>query len=351
MCPELGIHTDGGKARDGVDFVEDDFPVSLADKEIDARKALASDCAECLFCGLSELEGDFLRDSSRDVQNGGSVNILGFIGVKLDNRHQLADHTGCLRMLVAQHCGFYLLHLLDAFLNHCLVVLFQCGLAGSQQLAAVMRLAYSYRGTCICRLHKHRVAQLFLCLTGKLLKILHLAFVHYHPLCHLDAVGLQNGVGHLFIHAVCARDCVTADKRNPCQLEQALNGSVLSVFSVQYREADVHLDQLPAVLSQKQDSFMRAVRRNNSGSQASVLFPALAGDFLILSGIFHPASVLGNADSQHLILLRQVFQNRLGRHQRNIVLAGNASEQYGDSGFIFAHKGHSFFSVFSCIYM
>ena len=183
-----------------------------------------------------------------------------------------------------------------------------------------MRLAYAHRGACVCRFYKHWVAQLLLRLLSKGVKVLHLFVVHSQPFCHLDAMRLQDGVGHLLIHAVGAGDGITSYKRDARQLEQTLDGAVLAVFTVQHREADVHRRQLPAVAAQQQKAFVGAVRRQDSGAQTFVLFPCSACNFIIFAGVLHPASVLCDADSQHLVLLRQVCQHRFHRHQRNLML-------------------------------
>ena len=72
--------------------------------------------------------------------------------------------------------------------------------------------------------------------------------------------------------------------------------------------------------AQQQKALVGAVRRQDSGAQTFVLFPCSACNFIIFAGVLHPASVLCDADSQHLVLLRQVCQHRFHRHQRNLML-------------------------------
>ena len=206
-----------------------------------------------------------------------------------------------------------------------------------------MSLAYPHRGAGVGRFYKHRVTELFLRLLGKLFELLHLLVVDHQPFGHLDAVGLQDGVGDLLIHAVGAGDGVAAHKGDARQLEQALDGAVLAMLAVQHREADVYRHQLPALFGEQQHALVGAVRGDDGGAQGGVLLPLLAGDLIVAAGIFHPSAVLGDADAQHLIVVRQVCQHRLDRHQGDFMLTGNAAEQHGDPRFLFAcHKSSSF---------
>ena len=152
----------------------------------------------------------------------------------------------------------------------------------------------------------------------------------------MDTGGAKDGVGHGLVHAHGGGQGPTAYIGNTGQVQQALNGTVLTVFSVQNRKNNVYRQALhgyggglftAVVLSCGDDAVKTAVGRKKRGAVSGKGGPFTGSDLIRSGGRQVPGAFLCNADAEHLIALRrQVAENGAGGKQGNLVLGRTASK-------------------------
>ena len=158
-------------------------------------------------------------------------------------------------------------------------------------------------------------------------------------LANLGLVRYQLGQGLVHGHR---RRCHTAahigDAR---QLQQALDRTVLAVFSMEHGEH--HIDPLPhhAVPLKGQQALIPDGRDGRPAVGGPGLPLAGGQQAVVSAGIENPIPFLGNAHGIDIIFgLVNVVQNRLRRTQGNLMLRGYAAKQDTDTQF--THKNASF---------
>ena len=114
---------------------------------------------------------------------------------------------------------------------------------------------------------------------------------------------LQDGVGHLFIHAVGAAGHPAAHIGQPGQLQQTLQGAVLAVHAVQYRENQIHPPRLPAIGFLYHQPVVGGHGGKQAGNAGIALLPAAIGDERKLPGVEEPLPGAGDADRQELVFI------------------------------------------------
>ena len=141
-------------------------------------------------------------------------------------------------------------------------------------------------------------------------------------------------MSHTLIHACGAAQHTASHVGNPCHFQNALKPSVLAVSAMEHRKDNVHfLDEGLAVLDGDNAAVQR-IRRKNCRCAVRILFPCPCGDLRNIPREIQPSALFGDADADHLVLLLGNAPDHVFcRDQRNIMLTGNAAEQYGHSNF------------------
>ena len=112
------------------------------------------------------------------------------------------------------------------------------------------------------------------------------------------------------------------------QLQQALDGAVLAVFTMEHREH--HVNTLPhhAVALKAQQALVPD-RGQGHLADLGIMLPLPRRDLgKILADIQQPIALLGNAHRENIIFLGvHIVQHRFGAAQRDLVLRASAAEQ------------------------
>ena len=153
-----------------------------------------------------------------------------------------------------------------------------------------------------------------------------------------QALGGEQLLGELLVHARRTRQHTGTDVRHPGQLEQPLNGAVLAIRTVQYGKDDVHRgEQLPRPLSQgEQFPFAARVgwQRQRGARRSGHLGQPPVGD---REGVRtavgqHPGSAGRDADRDHLEPLGvEVAQDAACGNTRNRVFGASSAVDDGDA--------------------
>src|ERR1019366_4123563 len=75
--PQFGIHTDGGKSRNGIDLVKEDFAVRAVEQEIHSSHARTVDGPETANRHILYLPGLARRELGRDNELRAFLDVLG----------------------------------------------------------------------------------------------------------------------------------------------------------------------------------------------------------------------------------------------------------------------------------
>ena len=182
---------------------------------------------------------------------------------------------------------------------------------GPDQFFSGFCLVHAAGRTCVGRLHKYRILEVSLYCRNRDIHILfHLPAHHRNIFCLADAQGIYDDLCIQLIHGYRGSQHTTAYIRDLCQLEQALNSTVLAVKAVEHRKC--HIDPLfsgHAVL-RNESALLCCVRGDNNLHAA--LSPG-SGTDILHALCLHPVSLLGNADEEQVILFFIYLVNHIGR--------------------------------------
>ena len=132
--------------------------------------------------------------------------------------------------------------------------------------------------------------------------------IHAHIRRAGDAGMLDDDVRHLFIHADGAAHVVAAHIRDIAQLEQPLNGAVLSILPVQDGKNTVQMTDLIRSFVQDEQSVVGQRARG-----AFLLLPAVMLQGVDASLIQEPLAFLGDRDHRDRITLCADLPQQAGR--------------------------------------
>jgi hypothetical protein len=158
----------------------------------------------------------------------------------------------------------------------------------------------------------------------------------HHVVAHREAVGGEQLLGELLVHARRAGQHARPDVGHARELQEALDRAVFAVGAVEHREHDVDArEHLPraAGLQHEQAAARRVAGQRQRGAggvdrgQGAVVDRQLAG----VVGAHDPGAVGGDADRDDVEPLPvQVGQHAPGGHARDRVLAAAPAEDHRD---------------------
>ena len=121
-------------------------------------------------------------------------------------------------------------------------------------------------------------------------------------------------MGQVLIHTQGGGAQAAPHQRDSGQLQQALNGAVLAVFSVEHRKGCVQGERAHSGGVQNQKAAGAPVRgENRRAGVPGVLIPGVRRQSLQRAGVQQPLSLAGDAQGIDLIFLRvQMGEDRMG---------------------------------------
>lgn len=319
--PELGVHTDLGEARDGIELIDVKPPASSFEEEIDASHALAFAGSEgrhgCFPNGLHDAGGQ----ASGDIEDGPAGDVHAVLVVEFAVRDDLAGER-CFGRVVAQDAAFEFAAP-DAFFDEDLPVVSERELDCGPRRRAVRDLGDTDARAEIRRLHEERQPELAPDGAEDGARV--------PPPGGLPddakgddrhARGLEQDLHHGLVHAHCGAEDPRPDEGDVGHLEEPLDGAVLSVRSVEHGEIDVRPD--------RRGGLCPGPGQEIGGRTGGQPFDRQQG-----RGDSLPAAALVDVDRGDAEFLRvKVAKDSGGRADRNLVLRGAASEEQGDSRFL-----------------
>ena len=158
-------------------------------------------------------------------------------------------------------------------------------------------------------------------------------------------VGLEQSIGHGFVHAHRACQHAAAHVGDAGQLQQALHRAILAPQAMEHRDDHIHMH-----------FFHMAFRVNRimpwsarSGLMTQAMLPASSSQ--LPSAIWRPwlgvqpAAILGDAHSEHLIFFTvNVVDEVAHRNAADLVLAGHTAEQQHNAHFFRLHDNSLLFT-------
>ena len=172
--------------------------------------------------------------------------------------------------------------------------------SGFQPLAEALFIggfAHPYRGTGVGGLDEHGVVELLPEHGLGGVEVGELPLFYSVPFGGADAVVIQNGMGHLFVHADSTGTDIAAHIGDAGQFQQALDGAVLPVFAVEDRKDRIHREDGGLPIPDFHNAVDRPVRGKKSLGDILRLLPFVFGDPVDRAGIAEPAAFFG--DAQH----------------------------------------------------
>ena len=159
-------------------------------------------------------------------------------------------------------------------------------------------------------------------------------------------VGLEQSIGHGFVHAHRACQHAAAHVGDAGQLQQALHRAILAPQAVQHRDDHIHMHFFHMAFRGEQDhAVVGAVRTDDAGHVACQLFPAAIGHLGGRGLGVQPAALLGDAHSEHLIFFTvNVVDEVAHRNAADLVLAGHTAEQQHNAHFFRLHDNSLLFT-------
>ena len=317
-----------------------------------------------------------LAQPRRNHRNRAFGEVLVFVIVKFLAGNNLAHHAR-LGRVIAQHRNLELARLglfsSYALLHHQLAVVPGGQIERHREFLAVMRFADAHRRAQVRRLYKHRIGERRLNLRDGLAGRAFPLRPQQRHMLHNQQPGIgKEPLHHVLVHPRRRAQHARADIRDPRQLKEPLDGSILSKGPVQHRKN--HVQRLPAQrrmaiqsrnfavsqLRRRRSRFRRQQRRLSlgqhlrSGSSRRIartqFFPSLGNiRCRCLRPFRHtwrqlfpprplqqplrrtrgqPMTGLVDADRHHLELPPvNRFQNRSRREQRNLMLPAPSAKQ------------------------
>ena len=224
---QLGIHTDGGKAGEGVDLIDEDAAGVLLYEEVAAGQTLAAQCGVGHGGVGLHLVQLLFGQLCRDDHLTDAVLVLVVVGVEFRacQNFARAGGDGGVR---ADDGALHLVAVHEGLKDH-LAVVCQSQTDGLLQLSAVVGLGDAHAGTGVGGFDEDGPAQLGDdAVTDALGVALDLPAGGGEPLGVGDAGSVEHSVGHCLVHADGAGQNAAADVGDAGQLQQALHGAVLA---------------------------------------------------------------------------------------------------------------------------
>ena len=149
-------------------------------------------------------------------------------------------------------------------------------------------------------------------------------------------------MGHILVHAEGGRECAASHNRDPRQLQQALDGSILSVFTVKHWKRSVQTDRGEPGRRDNQQTVESAVRRDNRRSTVvTIHMPSVIQQSSQRTAVEKPAPIPRNAQRDRFIFLTiQMCKHCVGRLKRNCIFSGTAAKEDGQSYFFHHNASH-----------
>ena len=136
----------------------------------------------------------------------------------------------------------------------------------------------------------------------------------------------------LLIHAQSRRKRITADDGNARQFKHPLQRTVLTIFTVQDREHQIHRDPAVAVAGKLDQAPRRPVYRyRDRMDRFGFCPPSILRNPAVLARIVIPVSLSCDADRYYLIsVMVDIFQHRRNGLQRYFIFSGMTTKNHRD---------------------
>src|SRR5258708_4148663 len=333
--PELRVHADGSEAGDGVHFVEIDFAAFFLQEKIDAGHT-----AE--FEGAKRLDGvvlDFLH--LRGLEVGGNQELRAFfqifcgVVVKFAVGDDFAGDRG-FPIVIAEDGNFDFARD-HAALDENFHREFGGEIQGWREFLARVHFGHADGRAERGGFDEHGIRKFFF---NRDLDVPRIAFpfvaVDGDPRYDGDFRDLKQALGDVFIHADGGTEDAGADKRQSCQLEQALDGSVFAKGAVHHGEN--HVDALAAAAAvQFYEGGVGGVRGHHDALATLQHF----GQHFLRAGADQPVALFADADGHGFVLVGVETPNYgCGRDEGDFVFAGTAAEEDANAESFLVIRGH-----------
>ena len=119
-----------------------------------------------------------------------------------------------------------------------------------------------------------------------------------------DSFQTYQPVGPVFVHTKGGGEGTAAGDGDSRQFQQPLQGTVLPIASVKYRECNVYGDIVDAALFQQKEPVVSAVGGEHCRGAVRGITPAVIEQLVHRSGIMVPGAFRGDTDENGIVFLR-----------------------------------------------
>ena len=238
--PQLRVHADRGKARQGVDFVHVGLAGGGFEEEIHPRQPGGVDRLEGGHRHGAQVVGEAGINIGRDAQFARCVvAVFRFVIVKLARRNNLADDRSP-RLIISQDAALKLAAV-QPLLDQYAAVIAARQVQRVGQFASVTHLGNPHARPQVCRLDEQRRAQRLQHAVADPCRLpLPLVTPDEQVRRHGQAGGGKERLHDGLVHAGGRPQHSRSDVGHVGEFQQPLHGAVLAISAVQQRKYDVH---------------------------------------------------------------------------------------------------------------